>query len=121
VTGRRRRRRRATAEVRLGALPCSELPGGLRVFRAERWAERRDGLAGMDDLPAGWGLRIARCRAVHTIGMRFGLDLIWLGRRDEVVRVARAVPPGRHAACLRARSVLEVRAGEADRFLAAWT
>jgi uncharacterized membrane protein (UPF0127 family) len=110
-----------TAAARLEPLASHELDGGLRVFSAVRRGERRRGLAGLDGLPAAWGLRIARCRAVQTIGMRFALDLLWIGRDGSIVRVDRSIPPGRHAACLRARSVLEVGAGQADRFLAAWT
>jgi uncharacterized membrane protein (UPF0127 family) len=110
-----------SAVARLGRLTADDLPGGLRVFCAVRFNERRRGLAGLNSLPAGWGLRIDRCRAVHTVGMLFALDLLWIGRDGSVVRVDRDVAPRRQAGCLRARSVLEVRAGQADRFLAAWT
>jgi uncharacterized membrane protein (UPF0127 family) len=50
--------------------------------------------------------------------MRFPLDLIWLDRDGNVVRVTRGLGPRRQATCLRARTVIEVNAGEADRFLA---
>ena len=63
-------------------------------------------------------LLLERCRSVHTFGMRYPLDLYWLAG-ERVVRVDRGVPPGRVRTCLRARSVLEVRAGSADGFLAA--
>jgi uncharacterized membrane protein (UPF0127 family) len=56
-------------------------------------------------------LLIPRCRSVHTFGMRFPLDLVWLGAGGEVVRVDRAVPPWRVRSCRRARSVLELPAG----------
>jgi len=55
-------------------------------------------------------LLIERCRSVHTFGMRHPLDLYWL-RGERIVRVDRAVPPGRVRTCLRARSVLEVPSG----------
>jgi uncharacterized membrane protein (UPF0127 family) len=51
--------------------------------------------------------------------MRFALDLIWLDRHGEVTRVDRHVPPLRMRTCVRARSVIETLAGEADAFLAA--
>jgi uncharacterized membrane protein (UPF0127 family) len=104
---------------RLDALPLRELPGGLRVARAERRAERLRGLGGLDALPPSYALQLPRCRSVHTFTMRFALDLIWLGPDGRVVRVDRAVPRGRFKACLRARSVVETRAGRADAFLAA--
>jgi uncharacterized protein len=67
-------------------------------------------------MPAGRALRIHRCRSVHTFGMRFALDLVWLGRGGRVVRVDEAVAPRRLRACLAARSVIETRAGEGRRF-----
>jgi hypothetical protein len=96
-----------------------ELPGGLRVAEARARAARMKGLARLDSLPRSAGLHIPGCPAVHTFTMRFPLDLIWLDRRGQVVRVDRDVPPKRMKACWRARSVVEVNAGAADAFLAA--
>jgi uncharacterized protein len=103
---------------RLDALPGRELPGGLRVAEATGRGARMRGLARLDSLPRTAGLHIPRCRSVHTFTMRFPLDLVWLGRDGQVVRVDRAVPPRRFKACLSARSVVEVNAGAADEFLA---
>jgi uncharacterized membrane protein (UPF0127 family) len=105
--------------ARLDALPARELPGGLRVHEARGFAARRRGLGGLADLGEDRALRIDRCRAVHTFSMRFALDLVWLARDGRVVRVDRAVPPRRHRWCRRAAVVVETRAGQADRFLAA--
>jgi uncharacterized membrane protein (UPF0127 family) len=103
---------------RLDELPGRELPGGLRVAEATARAARMRGLARLDHLPRSAGLHIPRCRSVHTFTMRFPLDLIWLGRDGDVVRVDRDVPARRMKACWRARSVVEVNAGAADEFLA---
>ena len=51
--------------------------------------------------------------------MRFPLDLIWLGKDGQVVRVDPAVPPRRLKICVKARSVVEANAGTADAFVAA--
>jgi uncharacterized membrane protein (UPF0127 family) len=104
---------------RLDSLPIRELPGGLRLAEASTQAARFRGLARLDDMPANYALRIPRCRSVHTFTMRFPLDVIFLDGSDRVVRVARDVAPRRLRTCLRARTVVETRAGEADRFLAA--
>jgi uncharacterized membrane protein (UPF0127 family) len=101
---------------RLGRLPASDLGGGLRLHEARGMTARRRGLGGLDALPPERALRL-RARAVHTVTMRFALDLIWLGPDGEVVRVDRDVPPRRHRACRRARAVVETNAGCADRFL----
>jgi uncharacterized protein len=60
--------------------------------------------------PPDYGLLLPRTRAVHTFGMRFALDLYWLGARGEVLRVDRAVPPRRLRRCAGAAAVLEVPA-----------
>ena len=101
---------------RFEGLAVAELPGGVRVHVARTWRERRVGLAGLDGLPPDRGLHILRCPAVHTFGMRFPLDLIWLDGAGRIVRIDRDVPPRRQRACLRARSVLECLAGSADTF-----
>ena len=91
----------------------------MHIETATTRAARLRGLTGRAALGDGEGLRIPRCRSVHTFGMRFALDLVWLDRRGEVVRVDRGVPPRRVRTCLRARSVVEVGAGRADAHLAA--
>ena len=107
------------AHPRLDALPTRSLPGGLLIAEARGPVARRRGLAGLTELPGDRALHLPRCRSVHTFGMRFALDLIWLDARGAAVRVDRGVPPRRLRLCARARSVLECRAGTAGRFLAA--
>jgi uncharacterized protein len=76
------------------------------------------GLAAMRELPPGWALHIPRCRAVHTFGMRFAIDLIFLTRTGDPVRVVRDVRPMRLVFCAGASSVIELSAGQADHYLA---
>ncbi len=94
-------------EGRLERLPAMPLGDGLRLVVAEDRVSRLAGLAGLRSLDPRTGLLIPRCRSVHTIGMRFALDLLWLDGDDRVVRVDRGVPPGRLRACPRARGVVE--------------
>ncbi|HEV3002007.1 MAG TPA: DUF192 domain-containing protein [Solirubrobacteraceae bacterium] len=110
---------RAAGAPRLERLEGRELPGGLRVAEARRRKERLAGLAGLDAMAPHEALLIPRCRSVHTFGMRFPLDLVWLDRHGDVARVDRDVPPRRLRTCLRARSVVEVPAGRAGAFLEA--
>jgi uncharacterized membrane protein (UPF0127 family) len=104
---------------RLDELPGRDLPGGLRVAEARSRAARMRGLARLDEMPPQLALHIPRCRSVHTFTMRFPLDLIWLSKDGEPIRVDRAVPPRRLKWCPRARAVVEANAGAADAFIAA--
>jgi uncharacterized membrane protein (UPF0127 family) len=78
---------------------------------ADRGATRRKGLLGRDGLAGGEGLWIVPCESVHTFGMRFPIDLIYLDRSRKVKKVRSGVPPWRLSACLSAHSVLELLAG----------
>lgn len=106
-------------EQRFDQLPRRTFPGGLTVVEAASHRARRRGLSRLDALPSDHALHIPNCPAVHTFGMRFALDLIWLRKDGTVARVDHGVQPRRMRACLRARSVVETVAGEADEFLAA--
>lgn len=96
-----------------------ERHGDWEVHVARRFNARRRGLSGLDDLPEGHALHILRCSSVHTVGMRFPLDLLWLDRSGKLKRLDRDVPARRNRLCLGAASVIEVRAGGADALLAA--
>lgn len=106
--------------ARLGGLPHVALIGDLVVFEARTWNARRRGLAGLPELPASVGLLIAPCRSIHTFGMAFPLDLIWLDRAGDVRGVTEAVPPRRLRSDLRGHSVIEVAAGRGRRFAQGW-
>ena len=108
----------ALRDARFDQLPVRALHGGLTLIEADNRHSRNLGLMKLDALDRDDGLHIPMCPAVHTFGMRFALDLIWLGRGGRVVRVDRDVAPGRMRACVRARSVIETNAGRADAFLA---
>jgi uncharacterized protein len=109
----------AFVHPRLARLPTRSLPGGLVVAEARSPPARALGLAWLRDLSREVGLLLVPCRSVHTVGMRFALDLVWLGAGGEVIRIDRAVTPGRLRTCRAARSVLETRAGAAAAFVAA--
>jgi uncharacterized protein len=72
---------------------------------------RRTGLLRHDSLPAGSALIIAPSNAVHTIGMRFAIDIAFVRRDGSIVKVYEALPPWRMAAALRAFAVVELPAG----------
>lgn len=79
---------------------------------------RRKGLLGTTELDNTCGLWIAPCEAVHTFGMHFAIDVIFLDRDFRVCKIRSAVAPGRIAVSFRAASALELVAGQAA---SAWT
>jgi uncharacterized membrane protein (UPF0127 family) len=78
---------------------------------ADYGAKRRKGLLGRQELRAGEGLWIRPCEAVHTFGMQFPIDLIYLDRELRVKKVRSGVRPWRLSACITAHSVLELASG----------
>lgn len=104
---------------RLDRLPARRLPGGLRLLDAATCRARLLGLAGLRSLEPGTGVLLRPCAAVHTVGMRFPLDVAFLTRDGAALRVVRGVGPRRSLRCAGAAAVLETRAGEVDAFLAA--
>jgi uncharacterized membrane protein (UPF0127 family) len=76
---------------------------------------RARGLLGRKNLPSGAGLLIRPSFSIHTLFMRFPIDAVFIDRSGSVVDVVRRLKPWRAATRLRARAVLELPAGEADR------
>ena len=108
----------AELDERFTGLPVTE-HGHLLVIEARTHRSRRRGLSRLAALPAEHALHIPQTPSVHTFGMRFPLDLIWLDGTGTIVRVDRHVAPRRLRFCRSGRSVIECNGGHADAFLAA--
>jgi len=78
-------------------------------------ATRKKGLLGRDGLSTGEGLVIAPTNAVHTFFMRFPIDILFVARDGEIVKICEAVRAWRMAAAFRAYAVIELAAGGAAR------
>jgi uncharacterized membrane protein (UPF0127 family) len=89
--------------------------GRLQVLVAATVFTRLRGLLARPPLGRGEAMLIRPCNMIHTVGMRYCIDVVFLARDGTVLRVARSVGPRRVRAHLRAQSVLELAAGEADR------
>ena len=85
-----------------------------RAWTAGTSKERRTGLLAHSGLDDSGGLWIAPCEAVHTIGMKFAIDVLFLDKKKKVLKIRKDMKQWRMAACLRAHSVLELAAGRAD-------
>jgi hypothetical protein len=82
-----------------------------RVEVADSAANRNKGLLGRKGLELGEGLWIVPCSAVHTFGMRFTIDLVYVDRDKRVKKVRTSVPPWHMSVCVTAHSVVELASG----------
>jgi uncharacterized membrane protein (UPF0127 family) len=77
-------------------------------------ASRRRGLLGRDGIEGA--LLLQPARSVHSLGMRFPLDVAWCDRGLRVVRVVQLPPYRLTRSVLRAHAVLEAEAGSFARW-----
>src|SRR5665811_1535618 len=80
---------------------------------ADTSRKRRVGLLKHTSLPPGQGLWIAPCEGIHTFGMKFAIDVLFLDRKKKVLKVRPDMGRRRISLCLLAHSVLELPAGTA--------
>lgn len=84
-----------------------------RVMLATNSLERMRGLLGRPPLEEDQGLLLSPCASVHTFGMRYPIDLVFLDGAYRVRRVVAALRPLRMAWSPGARMTLELKAGTA--------
>jgi uncharacterized membrane protein (UPF0127 family) len=82
---------------------------------ADSPASRKRGLLKHAGLALNEGLWIVPSFAVHSFGMKFDIDLVFLDRKYRVRKVRSGMKPGGVSICLWAHSVLEVPAGTVKR------
>jgi uncharacterized protein len=91
----------------------SELAGKLRV--ADTLFARMKGLLGKSVLAEGEGLWIRPCKGIHTFGMKFPIDAVFLNGANHVVAVKKELFPNRMTQVFFAAvSVLELPPGTID-------
>jgi uncharacterized membrane protein (UPF0127 family) len=88
---------------------------GTRITIADTFLTRLIGLAGRKRLDAGCGLLIRPSSGIHTIGMRFPIDVVALNKKMVVLKLWQRVVPLRMTGInLRTHSVLELPAGQIE-------
>lgn len=78
---------------------------------ADTSSKRRTGLLKHAGLARGQGIWIVPCEAVHTFGMKFSIDVLFLNKKRKVLKIRADMGRRGIALCLRAHSVLELPAG----------
>ncbi len=85
----------------------------MRLRYATSFRARLCGLLGQARLKEGEGLWIAPCSAIHTFGMRYAIDVVFVDANHRVLRIAGNIKPGRIVWCWKAVAVIEMAAGQA--------
>ncbi|MGD9168678.1 MAG: DUF192 domain-containing protein [Candidatus Thiodiazotropha sp.] len=96
----------------------------LKAWVANNYFTRLRGLLGRKKLSENDGLLLERCASVHTFGMRYPLDLVFLDKEGKVLKCQESVKPFRTASAPGAYYTLELNQGviskqgisESDRF-----
>jgi uncharacterized protein len=88
----------------------------LRISVANTFTQRAVGLLGRRMLPQDEGLYFSNTSSVHTFGMLFAIDLVYLDADNVIVAIHRSVKPFRISWCSHAQSVCELAQGAASRF-----
>ena len=84
----------------------------IHVSVADSWWARFRGLLSHPPLLRGEGLLLRPCRAIHTHGMRYPIDVAFLDRDDRVTALYHNLMPGRSTRWhWKARAALELSAG----------
>ena len=91
----------------------SESGGRVRVSMADTWLKRFRGFKSKNAAKAVDGVLIHPCSSIHTIGMRFDIDVYFLDKELRVVRSYRSVGARRGRFAPGATYALELRSAEA--------
>ena len=96
-------------ELESGEVVCE------RCLMATNPALRLRGLLGKKALPAGEGILLRPCGSVHTMFMRFPIDVVFCDRELRVLSLALEVPRWRMRSQRGAKVAVELAAGESQR------
>ena len=83
-----------------------------RAKAAKNFFERLRGLIGRPRLKEGEALWIPHCQGIHTFGMRYAIDVVFLDKKRRVVRAVQKIRPNVFGpTTFRADSALELPSG----------
>ena len=83
------------------------------VKKTNNALERMRGLLFREKLKANQALWIEPCPSVHTVGMKYSIDVVFIDKDGVVLKVVEHLKPMRMAMCRNAVISLELLAGEA--------
>ncbi len=84
------------------------------ISKTSNFMERMRGLLGSPPLKENEGLLIVPCSSVHTFGMSYAIDLVFLDKQWIIVKTVKSLKPWRMAASNVASMVLELAVDSLD-------
>jgi uncharacterized membrane protein (UPF0127 family) len=79
---------------------------------ADSWLKRLVGLLSESSLEKGHGLWLLPCNSIHTIGMRFPIDVVFLDKDNQIKKLTSTLRPFRLCRSVKGtHSVLELPSG----------
>lgn len=86
-----------------------------KIFKTTNFLERMRGLLGKEKLKADEGLLLAPCSSIHTFGMQYTIDVLFLDKQLTIVKTVKSLKPWRMAASNAATMVLELAEDSIDK------
>ncbi|MFT7413738.1 MAG: uncharacterized membrane protein (UPF0127 family) [Methylophagaceae bacterium] len=83
----------------------------IKGMQTQSMKERLGGLLVLDELKRDKALWITPCNSVHTFGMKYALDLVYIDKNNKVRSLVSHIKPWRMSFCLQAKAVMELTAG----------
>ncbi len=84
----------------------------LHIDWARTWCQRARGLLGRPAPEHGKALGLQPCASIHTVGMAYPIDVVFVDQAGYVLKLYLGLSPWRMAACLSAKAVLELCEGQ---------
>ena len=87
-----------------------------KIYLASSFLKRLFGLLAFKPLKESEGLLIKNCKSIHTMWMRYCIDIVFMDKKGRVLAMYENLAPFRFSPYIReASSVLELKAGSAGR------
>jgi uncharacterized protein len=85
------------------------------ISKTTNFIERMRGLLASPPIKQNEGLLITPCSSVHTFGMRYDIDLVFIDKQWTVVKTVKSLKPWRMSASNAAFMVLELATNSIER------
>jgi len=80
----------------------------LQTLQTQTLIERLGGLLVLDKLTANQALWITPCNSIHTFGMKYILDLVYVDKNNKVCGLVEHIKPWRMSLCFKASATVEL-------------